>query len=111
MVIAWKRVYASRPRTSPTIMTLGRCRSAALVRSNMSMSLPDLRSSFCENPVRVVPAIQFSWGKFTSRVSSMLTILCFDGINKASALRVVVFPLAVPPQKSMLVLCSIANQK
>ena len=80
-------------------MTRGRCLSAARMRSNMSMSFPVLLSSAVEKPFLVVPAIQFLCGIFTSRVSSMETILCEAGTKSNKALRAVVFPLAVPPQK------------
>ena len=39
-------------------------------------------------------------------MSSMLTILRFLGMNKLAALRVVVFPEAVPPMISMFILYS-----
>ena len=38
VAIAWNTTNASAPRTSPTIRYWGRCRSAAVSRSNMSIS-------------------------------------------------------------------------
>ena len=44
--IAWKSVWASSPRTSPTRIYSGRCRMAALRRSNMLIEvLPSERAS------------------------------------------------------------------
>ncbi len=48
-------------------------------------------------PVRVRPAIQFSWSMLISRVSSRLTTFFSGGMNCTTALRVVVLPEAVPP--------------
>src|SRR5207244_13612713 len=49
-------------------------------------------------PDRVVPGIQFSWGRLISRVSSMDTIFAPGRMKRAALFRVAVFPLAVPPQ-------------
>jgi len=100
VAMAWKTTYASLPRTSPTIRYWGLCLSAAVSRSNMLID--PLRAPLLPpNPSLVSPGIQFSWGRFSSLVSSMLTIFICGGMNSSMALRVVVFPDAVPPQTSM----------
>ena len=48
---------------------------------------------------RVTLAIQLSWYRVISRVSSMLTTLATGGINRDTAFSEVVFPDAVPPMK------------
>src|SRR5881409_1354551 len=53
------------------------------------------------NPARVRSGTQFSWGRFSSRVSSMDTIFIWGGMNRRIAFSVVVFPEAVPPQMSI----------
>ncbi len=105
--IAWKSVWASLPRTSPTRMYSGRCRIAALRRSNIPIGVP----SPSETASRVTLATQFSWESVISRVSSMETTFASGGMKRATALSDVVFPDAVPPTKSRLLLFSIAIQK
>ena len=53
---------------------------------------------FAPKPPRVREGTQFSWGRLSSRVSSMETIFICGGMNSSVALRVVVLPDAVPPQ-------------
>src|SRR5512136_743699 len=93
------------------MMTRGRCLSATLMRSNISMSLVVLRMSVLVNPDRVVPAIQFSCGRLISLVSSMETILYDGGTKRERAFSIVVLPEAVPPQKRMLHPFSMVSQK
>ncbi len=62
-------------------------------------------------PVRVAPGIQLSCGRFTSRVSSIETILEVGGMKSAIALRVEVLPAAGPPQMISDSPCSAASQK
>src|SRR3972149_5241464 len=64
VAMAWNTTNASAPRTSPTIRYWGRCRRAAMGRSNMSISpaaLP-VETDFPPNPARVSRGTQFSWG-------------------------------------------------
>src|SRR5437870_6146604 len=61
------------------------------------------------NPARVSNGTQFSWGRFSSRVSSMDTIFIWGGMNRRIAFSVVVFPEAVPPQMSIDCPFSIAS--
>ena len=63
------------------------------------------------NPARVRSGTQFSWGRFSSLVSSMDTIFIWGGMNKRIAFRVVVFPEAVPPQISIDWPFSIASHR
>jgi len=63
------------------------------------------------NPARVRRGTQFSWGRFSSRVSSMDTIFIWGGMNRRIAFSVVVFPEAVPPQMSMLCPFSMASHR
>src|SRR2546426_11627720 len=53
------------------------------------------------NPARVRSGTQFSWGRFSSRVSSMDTIFICGGMKRGIAISVVVFPEAGPPQMSI----------
>lgn len=53
--IAWNSVTASSPRTSPTMMYSGRCRSAERSRSYIEMSVPSWSRS------RVTDDSQLSW--------------------------------------------------
>ena len=73
----------------------------------MSMS-PVVADFFPPKPSLVSAGIQFSCGRFSSRVSSMLTIFIWGGMNRRTALSVVVLPLAVPPQTSMELPYSVA---
>src|SRR5207247_9511834 len=54
---------------------------------------------------------QFSWRTLVSRVSSRGTLFISGGMNRRIAFRVVVFPLAVPPQMSIDCPFSIASQR
>ena len=68
----------------------------------MSISPPALPSGpRSPTPDRVVPGIQFSWGRLISRVSSIDTILAPGRMNSAALLSVAVLPEAVPPQTIM----------
>ena len=62
-------------------------------------------------PLRVAPGIQFSWGRLTSRVSSIETIFEVGGMKREMAFSVLVFPEAGPPQMMTDSPCSAANQK
>src|SRR6266705_5838251 len=65
----------------------------------MSISPPALPSGpRSPTPDRVVPGIQFSWGRLISRVSSMETILAPGRMQRPALFSVAVFPLAVPTQ-------------
>src|SRR4030042_5333999 len=77
----------------------------------MSVSRLVLSDSVEVKPDRVVPAIQFSWGRLISLVSSIETILYDDGTKSERALSIVVFPDAVPPQNKILHPFSMVNQK
>ncbi len=79
-------------------MYSGRSRNAALSNSNSPIS-PSLDSP--PNPCLVRPGTQFGCGMLTSRVDSIETIFICQGIKIHIALRVVVFPEAVPPTKSI----------
>ena len=102
--IAWNRVIASSPRTSPTRMYSGRCRSADRSRSYIVMSASPIRS-------RVTEESQFSCYSDSSRVSSMVSTFDRGGMNIDTAFIDVVFPAAVPPAKTRLLLCSIASHR
>ncbi len=104
--IAWKSVWASRPRTSPTMMNSGRWRSAALRRANMSTSPFEPLTLIS----RVWVGSQFSCGSWISRVSSMETIFAWWGMKNEIAFIVEVLPLAVPPTTIMLLRFSTASQ-
>jgi hypothetical protein len=60
-------------------------------------------------PARVMPAIQFSWARLISRVSSMETIFFSGGMNWQMAFSVVVLPEAVPPASRNEAPISITN--
>src|SRR2546422_4188047 len=62
-------------------------------------------------PDRVVPGIQFSWGRLISRVSSMDTIFAPGRMKRAALFKVAVFPLAVPPQTIIDLPLSTATQR
>ena len=62
-------------------------------------------------PCLVQPGIQLGCGKFNSRVSSILTILCCHGRKSEQAFREVVLPDAVPPTNNIDIPYCIANQK
>ncbi len=62
-------------------------------------------------PLRVAPGIQFSWGRFTSRVSSIETIFEVGGMKRATALSVLVLPEAGPPQMISDSPCSAASHR
>ena len=104
--IAWKSVCASWPRTSPTRMYSGRCRIADLSRANISIVAP-----LSEIDSRVTEAIQLSWYRVSSRVSSIETTFASGVMKRETALSEVVLPEAVPPMKMSDLLFSIANQK
>ncbi len=73
------------------------------------MSMPPVEDDFLPpNPSRVRAGIQFSCGRFSSRVSSMLTIFICGGMKSRTALSVVVLPEAVPPHTSMELPYSVA---
>src|SRR3990172_5250979 len=85
----------------------GLCLNAALNRSNCEISPIPPAVKVCLE----IEGIQFSWGRFSSGVSSMLTILLLGWIKDAIALRVVVFPLAVPPDINIVSLFSTRTQR
>ena len=62
-------------------------------------------------PCLVQPGIQFGCGKFNSRVSSILTILCCHGRKREHAFNEVVLPDAVPPTNNIDIPYCIASQK
>jgi len=67
--------------------------------------------SSSEKEGRVTEAIQLRWGSSTSRVSSIETILAFEGMNSETAFRLVVFPEAVPPAKIRLLWFSMESHR
>ncbi len=67
--------------------------------------------SSSENDGRVTDATQLRWGSSTSRVSSIETIFVDEGMNSEHALRFVVFPDAVPPEKMSDLWFSMASQR
>src|SRR3989449_2688056 len=78
----------------------------------MSISPPAFPSApRSPTPDRVVPGIQFSWGRLISRVSSMDTIFAPGRMKRAALFRVAVLPLAVPPQTIMDLPLSTATQR
>src|SRR5208283_2927337 len=81
VLIAWKSVWHSLPRTSPTMIYSGRCRIAARRSSYMLISPRPAVS----NESRVTLGIQLGWGSFTSRVSSRLTIFAIGGMKREIA--------------------------
>src|SRR5659263_775451 len=105
--MAWNRVYASFPLTSPRTRYSGRCRRAERRSSNMSMDC----DSCPENVSLTSPGIQFLWNSVISRVSSIVMILDSEGIKSDTALRFVVFPDSVPPTNIMLLLFSTASHR
>ena len=112
--MAWNSTYASAPRISPTIMYSGRSRSAARSRSYMSTAPAALAPAAAVSPPkpsRVQPGIQLGCGRFSSRVSSMLTIFCCHGRKSEQAFSDVVLPEAVPPTNSIDIPYCIASQK
>ncbi len=67
--------------------------------------------SSSEKDGRVTDAIQLRWGSSTSRVSSIETILPFEGMKSETAFRLVVFPEAVPPAKIRFLLFSMHSHR
>ena len=95
-------------------MYSGRSLKAALSKSYMSTSpaaFTPLPADSPPKPCLVHPGIQFGCGKFNSRVSSILTILCCQGRKREHALSEVVFPEAVPPTNNIDIPYCIASQK
>ena len=94
---ASSRSRHSSARTSPTMIRLGRIRSASLTRSRSRISPVPSRPD-----CRVCSGTQSGCGKRSSQTSSAETTRSPPGIAAARQFRSVVFPAWVPPATSRL---------